>query len=108
MHSYTENFRNTTRATFARSAVYEEFQPQHARAITQSDFRDRRPNDGPRHIGEVAAGVVHDVGDRALRHWLAQAVQAETYEDRAVALEIASEIARLAGIDIDLPELDAA
>ncbi len=96
------------RDSFARDAVFTEFRPRDARALGHDGFKDRRPNDGPRHIGEVAAGVVQDVGDRALRHWLAQAAQAETYEDRAVALEIASEIARLAGIDINLPELDAA
>ncbi len=89
------------RASFARDAVFTEFRPRDARALGHDGFKDRRPNDGPRHIGEVAAGVVHDVGDRALRHWLAQAAQAETYEDRAVALEIAGEIARLMGLDVD-------
>ena len=96
------------RTNFARDAVFEGFRPRDARALGHDGFKDRRPNDGPRHIGEVAAGVVHDVGDRALRHWLAQAAQAETYEDRTAALEIAAEIARLAGIDIDLPEVHAA
>ncbi len=100
-HSYTKNFRNTSRAAYARSAVFAEFRPGDARALDHDGFEDRRPNDGPRHIGEAAAGVVQDVGNRALRHWLAQAAQAETYEDRAVALEIAGEIARLTGIDID-------
>ncbi len=96
------------RADFARQAVFAEFRPRDARALGHDGFKDRCPNDAPRHIGEIAAGVVQDVGDRALRHWLAQAARAESDEDRAVALEIASEIARLAGIDIDLPELDAA
>ncbi len=96
------------RPALGRDAVFADFRGRDARAIDQGDFVGRRPNDRPRHIGEVAAGVVQDVGDRALRHWLAQAAQAETYEDRAVALEIAGEIARLAGIDIDLPELEAA
>ena len=74
------------RAGFARDAVYAEFRPGDARALDHDGFKDRRPNDGPRHIGEVIAGVVQDVGDRALCHWLAQAAQAETSEDRAVAL----------------------
>ncbi len=94
-----ENPTPNRRAAFARDAVFEEFRPRDARALGHDGFKDRRPNDSPRHIGEVAAGVVQDVGDRAVRHWLAQAAQAETYEDRAVALEIASEIADLMGLD---------
>ena len=59
----------------------------------------------PKNAGKAPAD---DVGDRALTHWLDQAAQADNETDRGVALEIAREIARLAGIDIDLPELDAA
>ena len=102
MFSYSKTFRNTSRAAYPRSAVFAEFRPGDARALDLDGFEDRRPNDGPRHIGEAAAGVVQDVGNRALRHWLAQAAQAETYEDRAVALEIAGEIANLMGLDADL------
>ena len=96
------------RASFARDAVFADFRPGDARALDHDSFTDRRPDQGPRPLGKVAAQVVNDTGEKALRHWLAQAAEADNEQDRSVALEIAHEIARLAGINIDLPELDAA
>ncbi len=88
------------RAAFARDAVFAEFRPGDARALDHDSFTDRRPDQGPRPLGEVAAQVVNDTGEKALRHWLAQAAEADNEQDRSVALEIAHEIARLAGIDL--------
>ncbi len=88
------------RAAFARDAVFAEFRPGDARALDHDSFTDRRPDQGPRPLGEVAAQVVNDTGEKALRHWLAQAAGADNEQDRSVALEIAHEIARLAGIDL--------
>ncbi len=92
----------------ARDAVFLHFRSRDARAIDQGDFVDRRPNDRPRHIGKVAAAVVNDVGDQALKHWIAQAALAKDSAERKAAPEIAREIASLMGIDVDLSEQDAA
>jgi hypothetical protein len=78
--------------------MLEEFGYRHGRAIYQDSFRDRRPEEASRPIGKVAAQVVEDVGHRALAHWLGQAAKADSNEEREAALEIAREIARLAGI----------
>ena len=48
MSSYRKNFRNTSRANFACSAVYAEFRPRDATAIDFDGFVDRRPNETPR------------------------------------------------------------
>ncbi len=87
------------RADFARQAVFEDFRPSNARAIDQGDFKDREPESGPRQIGQVAAKITNETGQKAVRHWLNQAARAETDEDRAVALKIADEIADLMGLD---------
>ncbi len=92
---YSPTFRKASHAAYARAAVFEEFRGRDARAIDHGDFVDRKP----RNVGKAPAD---DVGDRALTHWLDQAAQADNETDRAVALEIAGEIARLMGIDIDL------
>ena len=89
------------RANFARQAVRLEFRARDARAIDYAGFRDRLPHERPRHIGEVAAKVTNDTGRKALRHWLNQAGRADTDDERQAALKIASEIARLAGLDAD-------
>ena len=85
------------RDSFARAAVFEEFRTRNARAIDYSGFVDRRPDQGPRHIGEVAANVADDAGRRAIAHWLTKARQAKG-EEREAALEITRNIARAAGI----------
>ena len=95
---YSKNFRNATRAAYARAAVFEEFSPRDARALDQDDFRDRAPNQEPRHIGQVTAKVTNDTGQRALRHWLNQAGQADTDDEHQAALKIARNIARAAGV----------
>ena len=85
------------RAAFARDAVFAEFRPRAAAAIDYDGFVDRRPDQGVRHIGEVAANVVDDAGRRAIAHWLKKACQAKV-EEREAALEIARNIARAAGV----------
>ena len=96
------------RANFARAAVFAEFGTRNARALDQGDFVDRRPKQGPRHVGEVAAKVTNDTGQRTLRHQLNQAGQADTDEERKAALRTVHEIARLRGIDADLIDQEAA
>ncbi len=108
MPFYTKNCRNTTRANFARAAVFAEFGTRNARALDQGDFVDRRPKQGPRHIGEVAAKVTNDTGQKSLRYWLNQAGRADTDDERKAALHTAHEIARLAGLDADLIGHEAA
>ncbi len=95
------------RAAIARDAVFADFPPGAARALDQSNFVDRRPDQEPRHIGEMAANVVDDAGRRAIAHWLKKACQAKG-EEREAALEIAGEIARLMGLDADLIRQKAA
>ncbi len=85
------------RAAIARDAVFADFPPGAARALDQSNFVDRRPDQEPRHIGEVAANVADDAGRRAIAHWLTKARQAKG-EEREAALEIARNIARAAGV----------
>ena len=107
MNTYTKSASGATappdnptpnrRADFARDAVYAEFRPGDARALDQVYFVDRRPDQEPRHIGEVAVNVVDDVGRRAITHWLKKACQTKG-EEREAALEIARNIARAAGI----------
>ncbi len=102
------DFASKRRADFARQAVRLEFRPRDARALDQGDFRDRAPNQSPRHIGEVAAKVTNDTGQKSLRRWLNKAGHADTDEEREAARDIAREIARLMGIDIYLFEKEAA
>ena len=86
------------RDDFARAAVYEEFRSRNARALDQGDFRDRQPGLAPRPIGQNTAKVADDTGMKAAQHWLGQAAEADSNEERAAALEIARQIARLAGL----------
>ncbi len=91
------------RANFARDAVFAEFGTRNARALDQGDFEDRQPDHGPRPLGQITAKVTHDTGMKSLRHWLAQAGRADTDDEREAAIKTASEIARLAGLKVDLP-----
>ena len=85
------------RASFARSAVSEEFRSRDARALDQADFQDRRPDQAPRQLGDIAADVVGNVGQAALDHWLREAARAHG-EDHEIALQIAREIAGMIGV----------
>ena len=96
------------RTDLARAAVYTEFGARDARALDQGDFQDRQPDQPPRLLGQVAAKVTYDTGQKAMRHWLAQAAEAESEEQREAALKIAHSIARLAGLDADLIGHEAA
>ena len=89
------------RAAFARQATISAFGPKAIHALGEPDFADHRPDCGPRPIGKIAAKVADDKGVLALRHWLNQAGRADSDEERKAALEIAGEIARLVGLDID-------
>jgi hypothetical protein len=100
---------STRHDAFARAATLDAFRPRDARAFDHDDFVDRQPGEAPRQVGEAAEKVCNDTGMCALRHWLVQAAQAETEEEREVALEIAREIGRIAGIPhADLIGLQAA
>ena len=88
------------RAAFAREAAIDAFGPKAIHNLAHNHAR--QPDHGPRRLGRVAAKVTSDTGMLALRHWLNQAGRADSDEEREVALKIAAEIARLAGIDIDL------
>ena len=89
---------NQNRAAYARQATFKAFGQRARWALDEPDFADRAPDDAPRPIGPIAAKVVEDVGRRALAHWLNQAAKAETDEEREAALEIARNIARMAGV----------
>ncbi len=108
MPSYTKTFRNATRAAFAREAAINAFGPKAITALDEPDFEDRKPHEGPRHIGEVATKVTKDTGQRALRYWLNQAGRADSDAERQAALRTAHEIGRLTGLDADLFERAAA
>ena len=94
--------------TYARDAVFDGFCHRDARAIDYDGFVDRGPGEAPRHIGQVATKITHDTGQKSLRHWLNKGGRADTDEEREAARDIASEIARLMGIDIDPFEKEAA
>ena len=86
-------------SSFAQDAVYAEFRPRDARALSYDGFKDRAPGDTPRPIGEV---VAKSAGQASLDQWLKKAAKARSAEDREVALATAREIARL----LDLPHAE--
>ncbi len=90
------------RATFAREAAIDAFGPRAIQARDEPGFEDRRPAHGPRPLGQIAAQVTNNTGMKALRYWLNQAGRADSDQEREAALEIAGEIARLAGLETDL------
>ena len=89
------------RDAFARECVRDAFGSRAIPALDESDFRDRQPDHGPRHLGTVVPTVTHDTGQKTLRYWLNQAGRADTDDERQTALRIAGRIANLMGIDID-------
>ncbi len=96
------------RAARARDHVFADFPPGAARALDQSNFVDRRPDQEPRPLGKIAAEAGKNTGMKAVRHWLNQAGQADTDEERQGALKIAGEIAQLMGLDVEFFEREAA
>ena len=84
MTFYRKTYHNATRAAFARDAVFAEF----------------RPNDGPRHIGEVTNKVVDDVGRRTITYWLTRATTSDGAE-RVAAIETAEKIRQKMGLTWD-------
>ena len=96
-HFNSPNTSEKHRAGFARSAALTEFRARDARALDQADFVDRPP----RRLGEIANKIVAETGEKALRHWLDQAAQAETQPERAAALETAGKIAKRMGVPIE-------
>ncbi len=98
MTFYRKTYHNTTRAAFARDAAIDAFGPKAISSLDDGGFEDRRPDYGPRPLGKIAAKTTNDIGIQALRHWLNQAGQADSDEEREAALEIAAEIARLLGL----------
>ncbi len=87
-------------ADFAREATIAAFGGRAIQALDNPNFEDRRPDHGPRSLGKIAAEVTNNTAMKAVRHWLNEAGRADTDEKRQAALEIAHEIARLAGIDL--------
>ncbi len=94
--------------TYARDAVFDGFCHRDARAIDYDGFVDRKPHEGPRHVGEVTAKVTNDTDQKSLRYWLNQAGRADSEEEREAALRTAHKIARVAGLKVDLPGQRAA
>ena len=86
---------NSSRASFAREAAIDAFGPRAVYALDEPDVYSHRPDHGPRPLGQIAAKVADDTGIKAFRHWMAQAAQAESADAHGVAIEIATEIARL-------------
>ena len=97
MASYSKTYHKATRAAFAREAAIDAFGPRAVPALDESDFEDRRPDHGPRPLGQIAAQVTNSTGMKALRYWLNQAGRADSDEERRAALEIADKIARSMG-----------
>ena len=58
------------RTDFAREAAIDAFGPKAIRALDEPDFEDRKPEQLPRHLGQVAAKVINNTGRKALDHWL--------------------------------------
>ncbi len=71
--------------------------PKSRWALDDPDFQDRRADQAPRQLGDVAAEVVGNVGEVALDHWLREAARTEG-EEHKVALQIAQEIAAMIGV----------
>ncbi len=86
------------RATFAREAAIDAFGPRAVYTLDEPNVYSHRPNHGPRPLGQIAAKVADDTGIKAFRHWMAQAAKAESDDARGAAIEIATEIARLLGL----------
>ena len=87
------------RAGFARGLALDAHR-RSSWALDEPDFQDRRPDQAPRRLGEIAAEVVGDVGRAALDHWLREAAQTRG-EDHEIALQIAREIAEMIGVPWD-------
>ena len=96
------------RAARARDYVFANFPPGAARALDQSNFVDRRPDQEPRLLGKIAAKGADDTSMKAVRHWLNEARRADSDEERDAALKIANEIAQLMGVEINLTSRRAA
>ena len=58
MPSYTKNFRNTTRTTFAREATIDAFGSKAIQALDEPGFEGRRPHEPPRRLSDIAALLV--------------------------------------------------
>ena len=84
-----------TRTGFARRLALDAHRKS-AWALDNPDFEDRRPDQAPRRLGEIAAEVVGNVGEAALDHWLREAARTEG-EEHKVAIQIAQEIAVMIG-----------
>ncbi len=87
------------RAGFARGFALDAHR-RSSWALDDPNFEDRRPNEAPRQLGDVAAEVVGNVGEAALAHWLRQVEQTRG-EQHLIALQIAQEIAAMIGVPWD-------
>ena len=83
------------RASFARDAALDAFGPKAIHDLDEPGFGDRRPDQGPRPLGNIAATLTRRSGKESVRHWMAQAAQAGGGDERRAALEIAGEIAKI-------------
>ena len=90
------------RAAFARQAAIAAFGSKAIHALDKPNVEVCQPDHGPRPRGKVATTITRDTGLQAIRHWLAQAAKAESDEERETVLEIAGEIARLMGLEVNL------
>ena len=87
------------RASFARSAVSEEFRSRDARALDQADFQDRAPRQQPARLGDIAPNVTRSIAQCAIQHWTREAALALSLRERDEALLIARKIALKAGLE---------
>ena len=84
------------RAGFARGLALDAHRKS-SWALDDPDFEDRRPDQAPRQLGNIASEVVGDVGEAALDHWLREAARTEG-EEHKNALQIAQKIAAMIGV----------
>ena len=87
------------RAGFARGLALDAHRKS-AWALHEPDFQDRRPDQAPRRLGEIADKIVAETGQKACLHWIDQAARAKTPQERAAALEIAQNIAKSLGLTL--------
>ena len=81
---------------FAEAACRDAFRARDLRLAREPDFVDRPP----RRLGEITKQIVAETGEKAVHHWLEEATRAETQQERAAALEIAENIAKVLGLTL--------
>ena len=94
------------RGAFAEAALGDAFRGRDLSLASEPHFIDRSPNQQPKRLGEIVEEVTAAAARRAMRYWQKEAALAVTESERQDALDIATKIARTAGVA--WPEQDAA